>query len=339
MLYFSLKSLRSILEREKPSKIVSVASKALQKPLGWAIKEIQGFTKQKILLVTVPDGEKAKSWESLKSLLSEFLRQKLDRKSLVLVLGGGTVGDLAGFASSIYLRGIRYVQIPTTLLAQADSAIGAKTAIDFLGYKNQLGAFYKPVAIIVDHRFIKVLPQKQLVDGLAEIIKMGFIKDPSILAIISKHGKCVFTNQKTLQQLVIKAIKAKQFFEEKDWYDKGIRQILNFGHTIGHAIELKYKLSHGQAVLLGMIKELKMAEAMGKASPTIRKQLEGILEKLEISVDEKRYTVKGESLAHDKKIQGNTIVLPIVTGIGKAKLIEIPLAKFFKTWKRAQSAQ
>ena len=167
---YQIEDLKNILKKEKPSNVHLVTSKKIAEKLKWVFQTI-GISRANIIYI--PDGESAKTWNSLKDLLTKFSEKGLDRSSIVVALGGGTVGDLVGFACSIYLRGIRYIQIPTTLLAQVDSAHGGKTGIDFLSNKNQIGRIYEPIAIIVDSRMLKSLAEKQIVDGLGEIIKCG----------------------------------------------------------------------------------------------------------------------------------------------------------------------
>lgn len=318
---YSLKSIYKVIKEQKPRKICLVTSLKLSKKLDWAIKEI-GVKKTNIILI--PDGEKAKEWKELGKLLKKFSELNLDRKSIVIALGGGTVGDIVGFASSIYLRGIKYIQIPTTLLAQVDSSHGGKTGINFLKYKNQIGSFYLPIAIIIDARFIHSLSKEQIIDGLGEIIKAGLIKDVSILHTLKKYNIETFIKSKDLSKIISKSIKVKEFFVKNDFKDYGARQILNVGHTIGHAIELKYKISHGRAVLIGMIKELELTESLGLTKPSVSKNLIGLLDNLEIKIDQNmKFDCK--TIIHDKKIVGNKIVFPIVEYEGKSKLINLDL--------------
>lgn len=325
MVITSLELLGKKVNHLRPSQIVLISSPRVLKRTNWALKKLRNFIGYYPEIIKVPDGEKAKDWKVLERVLSNFLRLDLDRKSLVLVLGGGSIGDLAGFACSIYLRGISYIQIPTTLLAQVDSAIGGKTAIDFKKYKNQIGSFYNPFAICIDKRFLRTLEKEQIIDGLAEIIKMGIIKDPKILSGLNKIRRRAFSNPIILQKIIYQAISAKQYFETKDPYDKNERQLLNFGHTVGHAIELKYKLSHGRAVLIGTLRELMIGEKLGKTNPSVRRYLQRALKDMNIAVREDIYKVEKQSILHDKKIKGDKIVLPIVTSLGKARLQEVPV--------------
>jgi 3-dehydroquinate synthase len=322
--YYSLELIKAVIKDLKPTKIVLVSSGYLISKCGWAFIKLAKLSPDKIQIIRVPDGEKAKEWPFLEKLLGKFIKAGLDRKSLVIALGGGSVTDLAGFASSVYQRGIRYINVPTTLLAQVDASIGGKTAINFFGYKNQIGTFHNPAAIIIDSRFLKTLKRKQIIDGLAEIIKAGLIKDRRILEIIKKSNKKIGWNAVS-GELILRAIRVKQYFVNKDPEDKNIRQILNFGHTIAHALELKYGLSHGEAVLIGMMEELKIAEKLGETKSEVRIYLKGILDGLDL--DLKLLKPDWKYVLHDKKIIGDEISLPVIKKIGEAKLIKIKLKK------------
>lgn len=323
----SLKSLKAILEEKKPSRVVLVSSDYLISKLDWAIIELKELISSDVKIIQVPNGEEAKEWDTLRGLLNDFTENGLDRKSLVIALGGGSITDLVGFASSIYLRGINYVNIPTTLLGQVDSGIGGKTAINFQGYKNQIGSFYEPIAIIVDVRFLETLNEAQIIDGLAEIIKAGLIKNPSILDIIKSHSFTELKEKPVIEELILKAIKVKEYFISIDPRDNGIRQILNFGHTIAHALELKYGLSHGQAVLIGMVEELRFGERLGETKSEVINYLNEIIRGLNITFEIKKLKIDWESILHDKKVLGSEINLPIVKKIGEAELIKVKLDK------------
>lgn len=327
-IHFSLKSLKTILEEADYSKIVLVSSNNLISKLSWAISELEKTVSTKIEIIQIPDGEAAKEWDVLKELLNDFIKAGLDRKSLVIGLGGGSVTDLVGFASSIYQRGVSYINIPTTLLAQVDSSIGGKTGINFLSYKNQIGSFYNPETTIIDSRFLKTLTEEQIIDGLAEIIKAGLIKDKAILEIIASHNLNTLTEQHIIEELILKSIKVKEYYTEKDPKDLNIRQILNFGHTVGHALELKYGLSHGEAVLIGMIEELKLGEKLLEETKTeVRSSLDKLLKNLNINLNKKQLKIDWKSILHDKKISGKKINLPIIKELGEAKLIKVKLDK------------
>lgn len=321
----SIKLLKRTFNENIPSKIILVSSGFLFSKLNWAVKEIKELTSSEIKVVEVPDGEKAKEWDVLNKLLAALIETKADKKSLIIALGGGSITDLVGFACSVYQRGIQYINVPTTLLGQVDSAIGGKTAINFLGYKNQIGSFYEPIAIVIENRFLKTLNKKQITDGLAEIIKAGLIKDPKILNIIKSHNLEKLKKGSVIKGLICRSIAVKEYFVKNDPKDENIRQILNFGHTIGHALELKYELSHGQAVLIGMIEELKLGEKLGRTNPDVRIYLNKTIERLNINLNSKELKIDWKSILHDKKIIGNKINLPIVKKLGEAELIKINL--------------
>jgi len=284
----------------------------------------------------IPDGEAVKEWKYVQKLLQRFVELGLDRESLVIALGGGSVGDLVGFVASLYLRGIRYIQVPTTLLAQVDSAHGGKTGVNFLGYKNQIGTVYQPLATIVDTRFLKSLAQEQIIDGLGEIIKTGLIKDPSILSFLKKEKVTTLAKNPRLLTLVKKSLAVKQFYVEKDPQEFGVRKMLNAGHTIGHAIELKNKLSHGRAVLIGLREELEMCESLGLTPRTVRKQVEDLLRSLGIQL-ETNLSIDLRSLKHDKKLAGNQITLPVIKKVGQSRLVKIQLSTVEMYFKRLQT--
>lgn len=319
---YHLGDLHAILKKEKPSSVCLVTTRKVAKKLPWALRQIdipRGRT------IFVPDGEQAKEWHILGKLLEDISRLEIDRSGLIIILGGGTVGDLTGFAASIYLRGIRCIQIPTTLVAQVDSAHGGKTGINFRGFKNQVGTIHEPVAVIVDSRFIASLPPAQIVNGLGEIIKCGLIRDTSILAILKKEHRSSLPRSKRLSSLITKTIDVKSYYTRDDIQDTGRRSMLNFDHTAGHAIELKYKLNHGHAVILGMLQELAFTESLGLTVPEVRQDLLMLLQRLDIP-HEKRHEISLYAVRHDKKVSGTNIMLPVVQKEGRSKLVTMDLS-------------
>jgi len=318
---YSVLSLQSFLKKEKPSKVCIVTSKRLVKKLRWVIRKIPGAQ-----ITFLPDGEAAKTLDEIEKLLTQFTKHNLDRQSIIVALGGGTIGDAAGFAASIYLRGVRYVQVPTTLLAQVDSAHGGKTGVDFRGYKNQVGAFYNPIAVVVDTRLLKSLSQEQVVDGLGEVIKAGLIKDPSILSLLRKANLATLVRSRYMSIIVRKSIEVKSFYIKRDPNEENIRQILNTGHTFGHAIELKYHLSHGRAVLIGLFQELTVGEALGITPLSVRRNLVELIARLGITLDTTA-RVDWKSVLRDKKVAGSSIWFPVIEKEGRSRLVKISLKK------------
>lgn len=321
----SLREVRKLLD--KYTKFYLVTSVMLCKKLSWAVKEL-GVDKKNIILL--PDGEKAKEWEELQKLLFQMSKKGVDRSSVLVALGGGTVGDVVGFASSIYLRGVPFIQIPTTLLSQVDSAHGGKTGINFLGYKNQVGSFHLPEVVVIDKRFIEKLSEKQVVDGLGEVIKAGFIKDPSILRLLEKEKVESIQKSKSLLQIIKKTIAVKNYYTQADFKENKIRQILNVGHTVGHAIELRYKIGHGLAVLYGMERELAITEKMGLTKKGTRDNFINLLKRLGIVLD-KEMKPDWKTVLHDKKIVGDEIAFPVVAkeGVSTIKVIKLNNLKKF----------
>lgn len=218
------------------------------------IKEVlEGYT---LYFCVLKPGEKAKSFKSYEKVVNKLIENNITRKHLILALGGGVVGDLAGFIASTILRGIDYIQIPTTLLAQVDSSIGGKTGINLKQGKNLVGTFYPPKHTIIDTIFLETLKEENYQEGIVEMIKIGLLKDNDLLTYIRENEKVTLTE-------IHKAVNAKIFFVEDDEFDQNKRQLLNFGHTFGHAIEKqsKYKISHGKAVAYGMLIALKIGKS------------------------------------------------------------------------------
>lgn len=280
-------------------------------------------------IVKVADGEKAKSKEWLFKVINEMVKaDTLKRKIFVVCLGGGTIGDLGGFAASIYKRGAPYVQVPTTLLAQIDSSIGGKTAIDLPQAKNILGSFFQPKAVFIDPNFLSTLPAKEIKEGLAEVIKYGVIKDEIFFNFLKKNYKEILRLEPSRVLKVISAcakIKAKIVGEDEK-EKKGIRTILNFGHTFAHALEScsQYKnISHGKAVSLGMLYAAKLSVLLKKCG---KKEAEKLLSALKLfSLPTKikfNPSMLYNSLIYDKKFISGKIRMVLLKKIGKVEVVE-----------------
>lgn len=296
------------------------------KPLSAALKKsgIAALTK------LVPDSEKAKSYGTAIDLINSLSKFGKRKKIFIIALGGGVVGDLAGFVASVYKRGIPYVQIPTTLLAQVDSAIGGKVAIDLPVAKNLVGAFYQPKAVVSDISLIKSLPRRQLINGMAEAIKYGVIKDPVLFKFIENNLKKVLSmDEKALDFIISRSAAIKARVVEKDEFDKkDIRTMLNYGHTIGHAIESAAGYSsqyhHGEAIALGMIVAARISLKLGIMKERDVKRIEGVIKDIGLPTKITKVPLKSilASYLHDKKfVSGkNKLVLP--EKIGKVKVVE-----------------
>ena len=270
---------------------------------------IADFCKESVIC-TVEMGEGSKSLETFEKLLETMLDHGFSRKDCVVAVGGGVVGDLSGFASSAYMRGIDFYNIPTTLLSQIDSSIGGKTAINFCGVKNIVGAFYQPKKVLIDPELLKTLPQRQISNGLAEAVKMSLTSDKELFEIF--ENKDIESN---IDEIIIRSLEIKKNVVEQDEKEAGLRKILNFGHTIGHGIESSEGMSelyHGECVALGMI------PMCGEA---IRPRVIEVLKKCnlyqEIEYDWDKIT---EAAFHDKKADGDTVTVTTVNEAGNFEL-------------------
>jgi 3-dehydroquinate synthase len=215
------------------------------------------------VLITVPAGETAKSLKSAQSCYDQLALHKLERKSFIVALGGGVVGDLAGFVAATYLRGIQFVQVPTTLLAQVDSSVGGKTGVNLKAGKNLVGAFYQPRLVLCDLETLKTLPEREFISGLAEVIKYGIIYDAKLFAQLERElPKILKRDEKILAPVIARCCEIKAEVVSQDETENGLRAILNFGHTIGHAIENSFgygKFLHGEAISIGQVAAAKLS--------------------------------------------------------------------------------
>lgn len=257
--------------------------------------------------ICIPQGEASKCFDLFKELLSAMLGAGFTRKDCVVAVGGGVVGDLCGFVSSCYMRGIDFYNIPTTLLSQIDSSVGGKTAIDFEGVKNVVGTFYQPKAVLIDPNVLSTLDTRQLHSGLAEAIKMSLTSDAELFSLIASSKNL----SADLDEIIKRALIIKRNVVESDPQENGLRRILNFGHTIGHAVESfnKGKMLHGECVAAGM---------PPMCSDSLRKQVEDVLKKYNLPY---KVSEKSEQLmpyiTHDKKMQDNKIIAVTVEKPGK----------------------
>lgn len=218
--------------------------------------------------LVLPHGEATKNFQSLPRIYNALLEVKMSRSDLVIALGGGVIGDLAGFAAASYLRGVKFVQIPTSLLAQVDSSVGGKVAVDLPQGKNLVGAFYQPSLVLIDPLVLDTLPERFINDGMGEVIKYGCIKDKYLFAELESHES--FEDlKKNLTHIIHRCVDIKRIVVEKDQFDTGERMLLNFGHTLAHTIEQYYhykRESHGEAVAVGMYQITKLSEEKGLTS-------------------------------------------------------------------------
>ena len=256
----------------------------------------------------LPKGEKSKSLNSYKKIIDELIKLKFDRSDSLLAFGGGVVGDITGFVASTYLRGINYIQIPTTLLAQVDSSVGGKTAINIPQGKNLVGAFNNPCCVMISTNYLKTLPEKEFHSGLGEVIKYALIGNSKLKNIIEKNPKQIKDKKETFLKIIIEeSIKTKSKIVTKDEKEAGVRAILNFGHTFGHAIEAynNYKnISHGAAITLGIIIASKLSFYEGYIKDYQLDNVINIVDSLGLNSDHSKYNYSKlkKFMANDKKV-------------------------------------
>ena len=273
-----------------------------------------------------PHGEVSKNMSVLGELLDRMCEVKLSRRDMVVALGGGVTGDLAGFAAAVYMRGIRHVQIPTTLLAMADSSVGGKTAVDSRYGKNLIGAFHEPSLVICDPELLSTLPREYFTDGMAEVIKTGFVCDPVLIGMLEKG------TDEGIEDMIGRCVSDKAGIVSGDLCDRGERQKLNFGHTAGHAMELlsDYSVGHGRAVASGMALFTRAAVKRGICPEETLRALMALLTRYGLDPELYRRFGPGDissAASRDKKGNGDTLTVVLPTGTGKCSLFVLPYAE------------
>lgn len=288
----------------------------------------------RVLLVTLPDGEVYKDWTTLQLIFDALLENACDRKTVLFALGGGVVGDMTGFAAASYMRGVPFVQIPTTLLAQVDSSVGGKTAINHPLGKNMIGAFYQPLQVVCDLDVLKTLPDRELSAGLAEIIKYGPIADMEFLGWIEAHMEALRAKDPAaLAHAIQRSCEIKAWVVGQDEREAGLRAILNFGHTFGHAIEsgLGYgQWLHGEGVGCGMVMAAHLSQRLGLVDMPFVARLTTLVQRAGLPVkapvlssadNAGRYL---ELMRVDKKSEAGEIRFVLIDGPGKAAMRAAP---------------
>ena len=279
-------------------------------------------------LLTFPRGEESKNLRTLAALASELARRGFDRKDGLIALGGGVTGDLTGFLASVYMRGIPFVQVPTTLLAQVDSSVGGKTGVDIPEGKNLVGTFYQPRAVYIDTGVLGTLPEQELLGGLAEVIKYGVIADTDFFRFLEQHRQRILAlDEEIISRMIARCCEIKASVVAQDEREGDLRRILNFGHTIGHAIEAAsdYTLIHGLAVAMGMAAIADLAVRTGHLPAADAERLKELLRAFAmpdtIPAHLDRQRIKGY-LRTDKKTVGGRVFFVLPTKIGKAVITD-----------------
>ncbi len=267
------------------------------------------------LIVTIEQGEQSKNFDTYKNLLEKAVEFGLTRSDCIVAVGGGVVGDISGFVASTFMRGIDFYNIPTTLLSQVDSSIGGKTAIDFMGYKNIVGAFWQPKKVVIDSDTLKTLPPRQISNGLAEAVKMSLTSDAELFEMFEQSDP-----ETIIDTIIHRSLLIKKYVVEEDERETGLRKVLNFGHTIAHAIESETELStyyHGECVAMGML---------FMCSQKVRNRLLHVLEKLSLPTLSDFNTDKLlTAIKHDKKFSGDKVTVVFVEEVGKFQFKEMTI--------------
>lgn len=322
-----------VKKRIQPCKAAIITDTTVEKIYAeQAEKSLQaaGFTTCRF---AYPAGEASKNISTLSDMLEFLAEEEVTRQDIIVALGGGVAGDMAGFAAAVYQRGIRFVQVPTTFLAAVDSSVGGKTAIDLKAGKNMAGAFYQPHLVLCDVDVLETLPAEYFADGIAETLKYGIIGDGELF---EKTASGDFRND--LEKIIETCVKMKRDIVMEDEFDTGMRQLLNLGHTLGHAIEKKsgFTISHGHAVAIGMHLIAKVAEEKGMAEKGLAEKIRVALEKnaLPVSIDYSAEEIT-EGVLKDKKRRGGEISFVFPTKIGHCEIVKIPVGEVTELVRKA----
>ena len=317
----SKKNLGPILKEHNKALIISDNGVPLD-----ITKKVKSISKNysKVFSVVLTKGEQAKSIQNFQKILNFLAENNFDRTDIIISVGGGVVGDISGYVASSYLRGIQFIQIPTTLLAQVDSSVGGKTAINISAGKNLVGAFYNPKGVLIDTSVLKSLPEREYKAGLAEVVKYGLIKNKFLFSLLKDNPQKIMLMDKNLiEDVIFESIKTKAEIVSKDEKEKDSRALLNFGHTFGHAIEAhgKYKkILHGEAVAKGMFIASKISYLEGHISKKYLKVIKDLLDTYEfdLSVSQYQYRDLKPFIFRDKKIKLGRLNLVLLGGPSKA---------------------
>ncbi len=322
---------------EKASSIYIVTNTTVE-PLyaNRLVSTLEKFGKP-IRKIVLPDGESYKDWKNLQLIFDALLTHGADRKTMLIALGGGVIGDMTGFAAASFMRGIRFIQVPTTLLAQVDSSVGGKTGINHPLGKNMIGAFHQPEAVIADLNTLKTLPARELSAGLAEVVKHGAIADAQFLNWIEANAKELLAcDTEAMAHAVLRSCEIKSAVVSADEREGGVRATLNFGHTFGHAIEAGMGYGewlHGEAVGCGMVLGADLSQRLGKITRAEVERLTKIIQSMNLPTQAPKFGAPRymELMQVDKKTEGGTIRYVLLEQIGKATIQSVPDATVLET--------
>ena len=273
-------------------------------------------------IIVIPDGEAAKSLKYLSDIHDRLVENGIERSDFIIAFGGGVIGDLAGFAAATYLRGINFIQIPTTLLADVDSSVGGKTGIDHPKGKNLIGAFYQPKTVLIDIGLLKTLDKRELINGFAEVIKYGAALDAELFAYLeSDHKKILSYDREGLMYIIERSCSIKAEIVNRDEKEAGLRSVLNFGHSLGHAIETLYNyenIKHGEAIAIGMVFAAELSKNLGLCGEEAVIRIKNLIRNSGLPVDIPDFTPEQyiNAMKLDKKVSDKQIKFILIKNIG-----------------------
>ncbi len=316
-----MQTVRRLKESGFAGKLVIITNPIVKRLYGNALKQSLAREGFKVTVLQVPDGEEQKSLEVAGRLFNELTDFYAERTTPILALGGGVIGDLTGFVAATYLRGVPLIQIPTTLLAQVDSSIGGKVAVNHGRLKNKIGAFHQPRLVISDISTLRTLPTREFTGGLAEVIKYAVIGDNEFFAYLETNlDQIKSLDERLLEEIVYRSAKIKAEIVEKDEKDLGLRNVLNYGHTVGHAIESAsdFKVEHGKAIALGMLAAARISNKLGLLDKNELVRLKDIIQGANLTTELPKLEVENiiQAIKHDKKILRGKVrfILPKALG-------------------------
>ncbi|MFQ5647593.1 MAG: 3-dehydroquinate synthase [bacterium] len=329
---------RALAAAGKKRKVMVITDESVGKLYSETVLDSLRRSGFKTSLATVPAGEQTKSYKWLIYLHDRLIEHKLERSSLIVALGGGVVGDLAGFAAATYLRGVPFIQIPTTLLAQVDSSVGGKVAIDHPRGKNLIGAFYQPRGVYIDIKVLETLPAAELTNGLSEVIKYGIIRDESFFRYLEENWETIKQGDSRVWEKIIgQSCRIKAGVVSDDEFESGRRAVLNYGHTIGHAIEAlsEYQgITHGQAIAAGMAYAAVLSEEMGVCGRQTRERQLALLRRNGLTDYRLDPEAVIEAISRDKKVLQNRPRFILTEKIGDVTISNgVPEALLLKVLK------
>lgn len=295
--------------------------------------------------VVIPDGEQAKSVSWLSKILDALVTERLERQDVVLALGGGVVGDVAGFAASVYLRGVPFVQVPTTVVAQVDSSVGGKTGINHPLGKNLIGTFYQPRVVVIDPQALQTLPKREWVAGLAEVIKYGMIADSKFFGYLERHVEGLRAQaEDVIPEVIRRCCEIKAEVVGRDERESGRRRILNYGHTVGHALETwgHYKTwIHGEAVGIGMVQEAAIAQYLGVCNKEVVERQRDLIQDvgLPIAMPSMKFKELWGAMQHDKKVFKGQIHCVVPKKIGEVQVVPLVQQHIRQWFAKSQSSR